>query len=277
MGVYVNDAKDMQEVLAGYRKLYKETDETCEKHEINLMQPIGSDPFCPMCAIIRTAWLEAEMIEEETNKALEHKRRWLRNRSIVTDKKMLDMTFDTFETMDQETTKNKEKALDMARRFYKGSTSNEFLTGKFGTGKTHLAMAILNQLNDYKDTKTVFVSMDELMRRIKSSFGNPESPYKEDVVVDMLVEADFLVLDDLGAEVGSVDRNTSATDYNIRVMNGILNGRTNKPTIFTTNLSVEELKNVYDGRLISRMFRGVKQENIIIFKETPDKRTQIKF
>lgn len=273
----MNESKGVEDVIAAYRQLYTETEERCEKHDVNLMQPIGREPFCPMCAVIRTAWLEAEMIENETNKALEHKRRWLKNRSIVTDKKMFNMTFETFEEVDQETTKNKEKALDMARRFYKGSTNNEFLTGKFGTGKTHLAMAILNQLNDYKDTKTVFVSMDELMRRVKSNFGNPESPYKEDVVVDMLVEADLLVLDDLGAEVGSVDRNTSATDYNIRVMNGILNGRTNKPTIFTTNLSMAELKNVYDGRLISRMFRGVKQENIIIFKETPDKRTQIEF
>lgn len=277
MAVYLNESKDMQDVIAAYKNLYTETDELCKKHDVNLVQPIGRDPFCPECAVIRTAWLEAEMIENETNKALEHKKRWLRNRSIVTDKKMFNMTFETFEEMDQETTKNKEKALDMARRYYKGSNRNELLAGKFGAGKSHLAMAILNQLNEYKDLKALFVSMDELMRRIKSSFGNPESPYKEDVVVNMLIESDLLVLDDLGAEVGSVDRNNSATDYNIRVMNGILNGRTNKPTIFTTNLSMKELQEVYDGRLVSRMFRGIEQENIIEFRETPDKRTQIKF
>lgn len=277
MAVYINQQKTPEDVIEGYRKLYQETDELCEKHHVNLMQPIGREPFCPMCAIIRTAWLEAEMIEEETNKALQRKKRWLRNRSILADKAMLNMTFETFEEMDQETIKNKEKALNMARRYYKGSNKNELLAGKFGTGKSHLAMAILNQLNEHKDLKALFVSMDELMRRIKSSFGNPKSPYQEDIVVNMLIEADLLVLDDLGAEVGSVDRNNSATDYNIRVMNGILNGRTNKPTIFTTNLSMKELHDVYDGRLVSRMFRGIEQENIIEFKETPDKRTQIEF
>ena len=258
-------------------ELYKETEVHCEDHDVALVQYQNNTPFCPLCASERAAADEDKLREIETEKAQNYKRRWLKQRSIVTDKEMFDMTFDTFEVMDDETAVNKEKAINMARRYYKGSNKNELLAGKFGTGKSHLAMSILNQLNEHADMKTLFVSMDELMRRIKSSFGNPESPYKEDIVVNMLIEADLLVLDDLGAEVGSVDRSNSATDYNVRVMNGILNGRTNKPTIFTTNLSMNDLKSVYDGRLISRMLRGVKQENIIVFRETPDKRTQIEF
>lgn len=258
-------------------QMFKDTDERCEQHDVTLVQYQENTPFCPVCASEKAAADELELRESETEKAHNYKRRWLKQRSIVTDKEMFKMTFDTFEVMDDETKLNKEKALNIARNYYKGGKGNELLTGRFGTGKTHLAMAILNQLNDHKNKRILFVSLDELMRRIKTSFGDPTSPYKEDLMVNTLVEADLLVLDDLGAEVGSVDRQSQATDYTVRVLNGILNGRTNKPTIFTTNLTMSELQRVYDGRIISRMFRGVKQERIIQFKTTPDKRTQINF
>lgn len=270
-------AELMEDTFKEYLKLYKEVDMFCNKHDVNLIKPPHAKAFCPKCAVVNAAHDEALMINRESKKAMNSNKRWLRQRSIVTDKEMLNMTFDSFEEMDQETTINKQKALNMARNYYKGSKSNEILVGKFGTGKSHLAMAILNQVNDYKDIKALFVSMDELLRRIKSSFNVLDSSYTEDSMVNTLIEADLLVLDDLGAEVGSVDRNTSATDFNVRVMNGILNGRTNKPTIFTTNLSKKELETVYDGRLVSRMFRGIKQKNVIVFKETTDKRTEINF
>lgn len=259
------------------RKMFRSIDETCSEHEVNLVQYQEKTPFCPMCATERATADEADLIEQETVKAMSSDSRWLKQRSVVTDKNMFNMTFESFEIMDEETKVNKGKALNIARSYYKGAKNNELLTGRFGTGKTHLAMAILNQLNEHQGIKALFVSTDELMRNIKSSFGNPDSPYQESIVVDTLIQADLLALDDLGAEVGSIDRQSSATDYTVRVLNAILNGRTNKPTIITTNLSMKELKKVYDGRLLSRMFRGVKQERIIQFRTTSDKRSNLKF
>lgn len=274
MGLSINP---LEEAMQQYMSLYKATEIECDKHGIKMVRITGSRAFCPKCAVINTAHDEALMINKETAKAMDSSSRWLRNRSVVTNKDLFKMRFDTFETMDSETATNKEKALDMARAYYKGYNGNNILVGKFGTGKTHLAMAILNQINEFTDKKVLFVQTDELMRRIKASFNNKTSIYQEDLMVELLVEADLLVLDDLGAEVGSIDRTTAATDFNVRVINGILNGRTNKPTIFTTNLSMQELNAVYDGRLVSRMFRGIEQEDVIIFKETPDKRTTIQF
>lgn len=274
------------DVFSQYMKLYKETDEKCQKHNISLMQVPGRKPFCPQCAIINTAHAEALMINEETNKAFENERAarernsnkgYLKNRSIVTNKELFDMTFENFDAMDEETAVNKEKALEVARDYYKGFDGNNILTGKFGTGKTHLAMAILNQLNEHTDKKLLFVQTDELLRRIKTSFNDENSIYTEEFMVNLLTKVDLLVLDDVGAEVGSVDRNKEASDFNIRVMNSILNGRTDKPTIFTTNLGTKELRQVYDGRLLSRMLRGIEEEDVISFKKTTDKRTTIEF
>lgn len=256
---------------------FKQTNETCEIHDVNLIKPKNFRPFCPICAKERAAKDEESLLETETEKAYKVGQKWLKTRSVVLDKDMFGMTFENFKEVDEETHINKEMALNVARSLYKGSKRNEMLAGRFGTGKTHLAMGILNQLNRVTDMKLVFVSIDELLRRIKGSFGNPESMYREDYVVKMLSEADVVVIDDLGAEVGSVDRNSEATDYNVRTLNAILNGRANKPTIFTTNLTIPELKETYDGRILSRILRGMEKERIIQFSKTTDKRSEIQF
>lgn len=272
----------LHEVIKDYQNLYQEVDEVCEQHTTKLIKTENSKPFCPHCAAERTVESEQELLEKETHKAYNSNRLWLRNRSIVANRSLLDLTFDTFEAMDEETKTNKEKAKDITRRIFNGSTANEMLAGKFGTGKTHLAMAILNQLNEPINSgktnfKLVFVSIDEMLRRIKANFGNERSPYREDRLVSTLSKADVLVIDDLGAETGAVGRDNEASDFNVRVINAILSGRTDKPTIFTTNLSIGDMRKMYDGRILSRILRGMEQERLVLFKNTTDKRSQIQF
>ncbi len=257
--------------------MYEVSNELCEKHKVNLVEVPKITSFCPVCASINAARDEAELMMTGTQVAYNHKKRWLKERSLVVDRSLFDMTFENFEETDEETKLNKDKALNLAREYYKGSTKNALLAGKYGTGKTHLSMAILQQLNEYKDERYLFVSADELMRKIKSSFGNPESPFTEERMIAFLSKPKLLVMDDMGAEVGSVERNAQAPDFTIKVINGMLNGRTSKPTIFTTNLSTKELKSVYGGRIVDRMFKGIKQEDVIQFTKTPSKRTEIQF
>lgn len=258
-------------------KLYETTSVKCEDHGINLVRRKHGKAFCPICAMERMESEEKELRERETQKALEKNKQWLRQRSIVTDKEMLKLTFDNYHESDHETKTNKAKALKLARAYFKGRKSNALFSGKFGTGKSHLSMAILNEINKHSNKKLLFVAMDELMRRIKSSFGDSESPYQEDRIVNMLIEADILVLDDMGAEIGSVNKKSQAGDYTVQVLNGILNGRTNKPTIFTTNLSRNDMLKIYDGRIVSRMMRGIDADSAIQFKETTDKRMKVDF
>lgn len=267
----------LSELMAQYQQLYDETDEKCKKHDVTLMKVQDFEPFCPICASEKVVRDEQELMEAGTEVAYNYKRRWLRERSLVVDKSLFNMTFDNFEVMDEETKTNKEKVLNLARQYYKGSTKNAVLGGKYGTGKTHLAMAILNQLNEFKNDRHLFVSADEVMRKVKGSFGDKEHPYTEERMIALLSKPELLVMDDMGAEVGSVERNSTAPDFTIKVINGTLNGRTSKPTVFTTNLSTGELKKVYGGRIFDRMFEGVAQEDLVIFKKTPSKRTEIQF
>lgn len=266
-----------KEVTELMHEKFKSTNEKCSEHGIYLVQFNDRQPFCPICAEANTKQSEKEFLEEETRKAHESNKRWLKTHSITVDKKVLKATFENFQEVDEETRVNKEKALNIARAYYKGNKHNSMFAGKFGTGKTHLAVAILNQLNEASDVKCMFVSLDELMAKIKAGFNQRDPELTEEQAVYLLSQPDYLVLDDLGAETGAINRDNMAGDFTVRVLNGILNGRMSKPTIFTTNFSSKKMRKVYDGRIMSRIMRGVNEDRVVRFEKTTDKRSQIEF
>ncbi|WP_051669194.1 DnaA ATPase domain-containing protein [Carnobacterium jeotgali] len=256
-----------------------ETGLICEKHGCQLVTFKGLKPFCKQCA--------KEQIEADNEKLAQdaaakyHKRTtydWLRKQSIFSDESIKYATFASYIEDEKETIENKKLARHIAGEYLKGASYNTVFYGSVGTGKSHLSMAMLQAVNEHSDSfkRCLFVSTDELMRRIKDSFSNKQSPYTEQAMVERLIKADLLVLDDLGAETGAASTENGATDYTVRTLNAIVNGRMNKPTIFTTNLSSTQLTKMYDKRLMSRMFRGSKG-HVIIFENTRDKRTDIDY
>jgi len=256
-----------------------ETGMICEKHGYHLVTFKGLKPFCQQCA--------KEQIEADNNKLTQeaaakyHKRTtydWLIKQSIFSDESIRNATFAYYVEDEQETIENKKLARHIAGEYLKGASYNTLFYGSVGTGKSHLSMSILQAVNENSNPfkKCLFVSTDELMRRIKDSFNNKQSSFTEQAMVERLIKADLLVLDDLGAETGSTETDKSATDYTVRTLNAIINGRMDKPTIFTTNLSSSELTKMYDRRLMSRMFRGTKG-HVIKFTNTRDKRTDIDY
>lgn len=251
----------------------------CEEHLCKLVEIRNLKPFCQQCV--------KEQIERENNKMSQeamtnHYKRttydWLNNLSIFSDGSIRNATFESYIEDEPETVANKKLARVIAGEYLKGASYNTLFYGSVGTGKSHLSMSMLQAVNEFSDPfkKCLFVSTDELMRRIKDSFNNKQSPYTEQAMVERLIKADLLVLDDLGAETGAAGTEKGATDYTVRTLNAIVNGRMDKPTIFTTNLSSSELTKMYDQRLMSRMFRGTKG-HIIKFKNTRDKRTDIDY
>lgn len=272
-------------VVAEHGRSYKFTDQYCEKHNVQMVQPINLKPFCPECAVVNTAHSEAIMMNEETEKAKKRNSRWLRSYSFVTGgerklDEMMGMTFDNFYEVDEETKRNKKMAQDLVNSYFRGAEHNAILAGEFGTGKTHLAMAILNKINEVgfhkkKDVRVLFVETYEMMERIYSSYSDDDSPYRKDRVVSMLIEADLLVLDDVGAEVGSMTKASAANNETVKVLTSVLRGREYKPTIITSNLDPEGMKRTYDGRFYSRLNRGVGDSETLLFIETADKRSGI--
>jgi DNA replication protein DnaC len=101
-------------------------------------------------------------------------------------------------------------------------------TGPNGVGKTHLAVAVLRELVTAKGARGQFWDFHELIREIRSSY-DAATHTTELQVLEPVVEADVLLLDDLGA--------WKMTDWMNDTLFYILNSRylARRATLITTN------------------------------------------
>lgn len=118
-----------------------------------------------------------------------------------------------------------------------------YFCGRTGLGKTHLSLAIANEVIK-KGYNVVYGSVINFLNKLeREKFGRADSFETEDV----LINADLLILDDLGAEFSSAVAMSSL--YNIinsRIARGV-------PTIISSNLSFDELKSRYPESIVSRI------------------------
>jgi DNA replication protein DnaC len=102
------------------------------------------------------------------------------------------------------------------------------LTGDNGVGKSHLAIAVLQELALQKGVRGQFWDFHELIREIRNSY-NAETKTTELQVLEPVIETELLVLDDLGA--------WKMTDWMVDTLFYILNSRylAQRASIITTN------------------------------------------
>ena len=102
------------------------------------------------------------------------------------------------------------------------------LIGPPGIGKTHIAVAVLRRVIETRGAHGLYYDTRTLLSSIRSTY-NPVIRTAEMDILRPVMEAELLVLDDLGAE--------RLTDWVEETMNLIVNTRYNgrKPTIFTSN------------------------------------------
>lgn len=99
-------------------------------------------------------------------------------------------------------TENNEKEVKIVKDFTqkcinKNQKNGLIITGKSGTGKTHLATAILNKLTE-KDMLVLMGRLILLLDVIKDTFKDFSS--KEKDIIELYSKVDMLIIDDLGTE-----------------------------------------------------------------------------
>ena len=141
------------------------------------------------------------------------------------------------------------KAKTMASRFvedYPLVDCGLLILGPCGVGKTHLAVSIIRALMLRHGTWCVFYDFRELLKQIQGSF-NREVQTTEWQILEPVLQANVLLLDDLGAE--------RPTDWVRDTFAYIINHRYNqkRTTIITSNFQDGEstLRVLSDGNTVA--------------------------
>lgn len=124
------------------------------------------------------------------------------------------------------------------------------MKGATGLGKTHLSLAIANEVIR-RGYGVIYVSAPALLSQLEKEYFS-RSPLSNGTT-EMLNDCDLLIIDDLGTEF--------RTQFSAAQIYNIFNARIlcHKPVIINTNLTMTELEKAYSERFVSRI-NGVAQK-----------------
>ncbi len=188
--------------------------------------------------------------------ALKRAKQMLKNSGI--SEAFQKINFEEFNIFDNEELK---RAKETAIKYYKGFLRTEkdrynsiIFCGQVGSGKTHLGMAIANNLLENK-IPVIFMPYRNVITQLKQNITNEEAYNKE---MSKYLDARVLFMDDM--------LKGKVTDSDVNIMFEIINYRyiNHLPMIITTEKTLDELVRFDEavGSRVIEMCRG----NIVVFK-----------
>lgn len=172
--------------------------------------------------------------------------------------------------IDEETGKT---SIELARMAYSSaegfvgsfddSFGNILITGKTGTGKTHLSRCIGGEIMSASKS-VIYLTAFELFSIMKQEAFSRDNTENGDF--SRMFSCDLLIIDDLGTEF--------PTAMTISQLFELVNQRirTRSSTLISTNLNLSDLQRVYTERIVSRFVEYYKVLNL----SGPDIRTAIR-
>lgn len=230
------------------------SDERCPSCKKYLQIKDGKE-YCFYCQKIA---IENERLKEDAEQMIRERqlrkaKEIFNNESLVNDR-LKNASFDNYETDNKDLQRVKAICQRYAENFSKENPVDLLLIGSYGTGKSHLAYSITRKLVE-KKISSIFISVPKLLTKIKSTY-NPKSEHTEIDLLNIIEKVDCLVLDDIGAEQTKKEKDQGVS-WAVTKLFEIIDGRSGKHTIYTTNYEIEELQKALGGRNFSRMMDGV--------------------
>ena len=144
----------------------------------------------------------------------------------------------------------KSKCIEFVNNFDNPDTKNLLFTGNTGLGKTFMSNCIANELIK-KGKNVLYQTAPVLLETVIDNKMNKYKNSKQDNFYKNVLEADLLIIDDLGTEcLNSMKLSELFTILNTRILN--LNNKITK-TIISTNLDLNDIFRIYEERIGSRI------------------------
>ena len=128
---------------------------------------------------------------------------------------------------------------------FSASSRSILMRGATGLGKTHLSLAVANEVLR-KGMSVIYVSAPDILSKLEREHFSYQYQNEENTF-GALMKCDLLIIDDLGTEF--------VTPFTVSTVYNLFNSRilTGKPMIINTNLTLNELLSTYSQRFVSRV------------------------
>ena len=201
---------------------------------------------CNMCADEAKAKEEAQAQDERKRRAREEWEKRLGTAAIP--ERFQGCRLRTYKAE----TPGQQAALQFAKSYADGFADvrrqgrSAIFIGNVGTGKTHLAIGIGLQVMHTHGATVLFSTVARVVRRIKDTWSKRTDETEGEAIAAM-VFPDLLILDEVGVQFGS--------DFEKNLLFDVLNERyeRRKPTLFLSNLKLEEVSAFLGERVMDRL------------------------